>query len=156
MLLWVRAPIVRGGKESDCYYTRDDVMFRWHKQHPHPPLLLFPALFLCSPPFFSGAWNAAFRLVNSTIEMLRISTNQSLGAPSHRYHSNPSQPQRACTHVYGCTLMCISACLYLCSISLCFVCMCAMATHEKHRTTALQWEAFCDFIYRSSVLPLTD
>lgn len=90
--------------ESDWYYPR--VMMQClgdTNDTPIPPLFLLSARFRCSAPpfFFSGAQNRAFRLVNSTIEMLRISTNQGPGAPSHRYHSNLTQPQWACTHVYS-------------------------------------------------------
>lgn len=63
-------------------------------------------------PLFSEAPNGAFWLVNSTLEMLRISTNQGPGVPSHSYHSNHSQPQRARTHMMMCTLKGISSWLY--------------------------------------------
>ena len=129
--------------------SSDDVMFRRHKQHPHPPpppLLLHSARFLCSPPFFSGAQKSAFRLVNSTIEMLRISTNQGPGAPSHRYHSNPSQPRRACAHVWTCTPARLSACVRcMCALYTC-VLMCVTATRRERVTATLQWIAFSEFI----------
>lgn len=139
-------------------HQSDDVMFRWHKHTPIPPLLLFSLRFLCSPPFFSGAWNSAHRLVNSTVEMLRISTNQGLDAPSHRYHSNSSQPQWVCMCVHKCMHACMNvhACIH--------TCMCMFVRHEhvfscvwqlhigSMLQQTLQWIAFSEFIYCRAAL----
>lgn len=117
-LLWLRGKNEGGGAkkkhQSDSILvlrSSYDVMFKWHTQHPHPPLPLLSVCFVYSPPFFSWAQYSILPLVNSTIEILRISTNQGSGAPSHRFHSNRSQPPRtplwmcnSCVWVHVCTV----------------------------------------------------
>ena len=98
---------------------------------PSPLFFLFSARFWCSP-LFSGVWNGGLWLVNTTLEMLRISTNQRPGAPSHRYHSNPSQPHWACTHAYMCKLIYMSSCVY--------------ATCGEQVRAMLLWTAFDELI----------
>lgn len=83
---------------SVLLHSSDDVMFRRQTAPPSPLFFSCLPASCVHPPFFSGAQNTAFPLVNSTIEMLRISTNQGPGAPSHRYHSNPSQLNTASVH----------------------------------------------------------
>lgn len=111
---WEREQEGRGASEiRSVLHSSDDVMFRRHKQQPPSPLSpLFSARFLCSPPFFSGAQNRAFWLVDGTTEMLRISTNQGLGAP---FTPLPQQPHTTTvstlTRMDVHTLVCLNTCV---------------------------------------------
>lgn len=78
--------------------------------------------------------------------MLRISTNQGLGAPSHHYHSNPSQPEWACTWVLMCTPIHTQTSSYVrfCQ-QLDFSCV--TVTRGEQVTAILQWKAFFEFMH---------